>query len=533
MKTLAKTWWNFFLLSLAWAQTTVLLDGTTNAGSFEGAGASCATGTATYQGWTIVNGTESNRWVVNTAAGAQHGSQAIYITNNCGGSPPPHQYDRNASSVVHVYRDVTLPAGQPALTVSAYIKVSGEPCCDYLDLFVAPTSVTPVAGAEVGSAYRIGRYSRLPAGWNLVSASFCGTAGTTYRVIFSWRNDDALESQPPAALDRVRIVASATPPGVFNVPALPYTHGADDICGKGNKFTTGNSSACGSDYGGEDMLWAFTPAVSGVVTVTIASVASNAEVKVYRAGGPFQPCAGLPGATCLAYDGTSASNRTLNVCVAAGQTYYVVVDHPNPLQCSAFANLTISEPAAPTGIVSVDSVPYTHGPGTTCGQGNKFTRVSVPVCGSASYYNGEDLLWTYTPSANGTITASLSSSASGMGLMVYRGGTLRGCELTGATCVRHDQTSANPKTITINVQAGQPYYFLVDGPRAAPLMILRLRFWLLRWVGRRGWGLFEYRLPPLRTCCSLLFLRVRWRPCIWLCMMRSGGQSIRKRWRDG
>lgn len=99
----------------------------------------------------------------------------------------------------------------------------------------------------------------------------------------------------------------------------------------------------------------------------LASVLDNAEVKVYRAAGPFQPCAGLPGATCLAYDGTSASNRTLNVCVAAGQTYYVVVDHPNPLQCSAFANLTISEPAAPTGIVSVDSVPYTHGPGTTCG----------------------------------------------------------------------------------------------------------------------------------------------------------------------
>ncbi len=112
-------------LSLAAAQT-ILVDGTSDDGSFEGAGTTCPTGNTTYQGWTIVNGTQTNRWAVNTAAGAQHGSQAIYITNDCGGSPPPHAYNMDQPSVVHFYRDVTLPAGQPYLSISAYIKVQGE-----------------------------------------------------------------------------------------------------------------------------------------------------------------------------------------------------------------------------------------------------------------------------------------------------------------------------------------------------------------------------------------------------------------------
>ncbi len=133
---------------LLWAQT-ILVDGTGD-GSFEG-GTGCAANTYTVNGWTIVNGTQTNRWAVNTGAGANHGSRAIYITNNCAGSPPPHQYNVNVASIVHFYRDITVPAGQPYLTISFFLKVQGEGCCDYLDIFLAPTSVTPTAGTEVSS----------------------------------------------------------------------------------------------------------------------------------------------------------------------------------------------------------------------------------------------------------------------------------------------------------------------------------------------------------------------------------------------
>jgi len=53
-----------------------------------------------------------------------------------------------------------VPAGEPYLTISFYLKVQGEGCCDYLDIFIAPTSVTPTPGTEVSATtYRVARYN--------------------------------------------------------------------------------------------------------------------------------------------------------------------------------------------------------------------------------------------------------------------------------------------------------------------------------------------------------------------------------------
>ncbi len=201
----------FTLASLVLAQTTVLVNGTAE-GSFEGT-TFCAGGTSTVNGWTIVNGTQPNRWAINTAADAQHGSQAIYITRDCNASPPPHEYTINATSAVHFWRDITLPAGQSCMYISAYIKVQGERGFtgdkDYLDVFVAPTSVTPTAGSYVSSTYRLAQYLLFSSSWQQISLCYCGTPGQTYRLIFSWVNDGSVGTQPPAALDQIHVTSSS------------------------------------------------------------------------------------------------------------------------------------------------------------------------------------------------------------------------------------------------------------------------------------------------------------------------------------
>jgi hypothetical protein len=176
-----------WLSGLLWAQT-ILVDGTGD-GSFEG-GTECAANTYTVNGWTIVNGNQTNRWAVNTGAGATHGSQAIYITNNCGDNPPPHQYNRDVTSVVHFYRDITVPAGEPYLTISFSLIVQGEVTSfDYLDIFIAPTSVTPTAGTEVSATYRVTRYNLQSSTWFSRTVQPCASYTGTVRVIFSWRNN--------------------------------------------------------------------------------------------------------------------------------------------------------------------------------------------------------------------------------------------------------------------------------------------------------------------------------------------------------
>lgn len=465
------------LASLLWAQT-ILVNGT-GAGSFEG-GTGCTGNSYTVDGWTIVNGTQTNRWAVNTGAGAQHGSRAIYITNNCGATPPPNSYTITSSSVVHFYRDVALPAGEPYMTISFYVKVEGEGTTtqyDYLDVLVAPTSVTPAAGTEVSSTYRLARYNLLGSSWVQRTVRFCGTGGQTYRVIFSWRNDASAGTQPPAAVDQVHITSSATPPPtpwIVNVSALPYSHGADNTCGKGNNLTSSNvSPTCGSTsyYGGEDMVWVFTPNSSGMVTITLNASTTYTGLKLYQ-GGTLNPCGGLTGATCVgeANSGSStASNLTLTACVQPGQTYYLQVDYwPSPT-CGAITNLTISAPTPPgactglgTGVTTVTALPYNSGAGTTCGAVDDITSSNAWSCGSSSYFTGEDRVWVFTPTTSGAVTITLThsnASSPWFGLKVYEG-----CPRTSScgVCVGSCESSSGPYSFNVNVTAGKTYYVVLD-----------------------------------------------------------------------
>lgn len=335
-----------WLSGLLWAQT-ILVNGTGD-GSFEG-GTGCTGNSYTVNGWTIVNGTQTNRWAVNTGAGATHGSRAIYITNNCTGTPS-HQYTITSSSVVHFYRDITVPAGEPYLTISFSLKVQGEGTStqyDYLDIFIAPTSVTPTAGTEVSATYRVARYNLQSSTWVSRTVQPCTPYTGTVRVIFSWRNDGSVGTQPPAALDQIHITSSATAPpcnlgsGVTNIGALGFgtwNSGAGTTCGAGNDFTSGNTVACGSTsyLGGEDRVFVFTPTVSGIVNISLT----------HSSGSPYfglMLYAGCPTCgSCVGYSQSSSGPYNFCASVTAGQTYYLVVDHwPSP-SCASYNNISIT-----------------------------------------------------------------------------------------------------------------------------------------------------------------------------------------------
>lgn len=335
-----------WLSGLLWAQT-ILVDGTGD-GSFEG-GTGCTGNSYTVNGWTIVNGTQTNRWAVNTGAGATHGSRAIYITNNCTGTPS-HQYTINSLSVVHFYRDITVPAGEPYLTISFSLKVQGEGTStqyDYLDIFIAPTSVTPTAGTEVSATYQVARYNLQSSTWVSRTVQPCTPYTGTVRVIFSWRNDGSVGTQPPAALDQIHITSSATAPpcnlgsGVTNIGALGFgtwNSGAGSTCGAGNDLTSGNTVACGSTsyLGGEDRVFVFTPTVSGIVNISLT----------HSSGSPYfglMLYAGCPTCgSCVGYSQSSSGPYNFCASVTAGQTYYLVVDHwPSP-SCANYDNVSIT-----------------------------------------------------------------------------------------------------------------------------------------------------------------------------------------------
>ena len=152
--------------------------------------------------FTIVNGSQTNKWYVGTAT-KYGGSKSAYISNNSGTS---NAYTNNSASVVHMYRDVTFPSSASPYTLSFYWKLQGESATndyDYLRVFLIETSVSPTAGSQLSST-SLGTYRASNNVWQSDSISIPATnSGTTKRLVFTWVNDGSEGTSPPVAVDNI------------------------------------------------------------------------------------------------------------------------------------------------------------------------------------------------------------------------------------------------------------------------------------------------------------------------------------------
>lgn len=156
--------------------------------------------------WTIVNGSETNKWFVGTAT-ANGGAKSIYISNNSNANA----YTVNSPSIVHFYKDFVLPATAKNITVKFDWKGMGQNGQDYFNVFLVPVTTIPTAG-NILSAGQIGSASYNQQN-NYTTAIITGldaNAGTTKRLVFSWQNNQAKGTQPPASIDNISLSYDAS-----------------------------------------------------------------------------------------------------------------------------------------------------------------------------------------------------------------------------------------------------------------------------------------------------------------------------------
>ncbi len=208
--------------------------------------------TFTANGWTVSNNLD-NSWQVGTA----HGLGAPFAGNAAFISTTGATYDYSgANTLCYFYRDVTVPIGEPIMNLQFNWRQEGEVFSgipfDLWQVFVAPITVNPIAT----TTYPGGGAANVPAG--ITGATYIGNglptasiqtfngvvpasfAGTTFRLIFAWKNDvDAFD--PPAALDNIRLISTA--PANFNATAQgglwnsPATWALGVVPASGNDIT--------------------------------------------------------------------------------------------------------------------------------------------------------------------------------------------------------------------------------------------------------------------------------------------------------
>ncbi len=204
------------------AQTT-LISTTVNNGGFE----SGATG------WTIVNGTPANKWWIGSSfkCGGTNGAYVGTATTN-------NTYTTTAQSTVHMYRNFTFPAGQTQITLTFNFRGQGESTFDFMRVFLVPTTTTPVAGTQLPIGNRIGnaQYNLIAGCTNYTITLPTTAAGTTQRLVFQWRNDGSLGTNPAATLDDVTIITQALPVPNCSVLTSP-ANAATGVCNSGVALT--------------------------------------------------------------------------------------------------------------------------------------------------------------------------------------------------------------------------------------------------------------------------------------------------------
>lgn len=212
----------------------------------------------------------------------------------------------------------------------------------------------------------------------------------------------------------------------------------------------------------DDDVWYSFVANSTTHQVTIdGDAAFNGVIQVFSG-----TCAGtLTSLSCINTTGLGGIETSSLTGLTIGATYIVRVYHSaagaGSTASTAFTicvTSTVPGCSIGAGNLTAASLPYTSGAQTTQGAGNDITSSNSSVCGSSSYYGGEDKVVIFTPATSGNVSINLTSTGSWVGMMLYQG-----CPTTGGTCVAFAQSSAGNQSIgCATVVAGQTYYLVID-----------------------------------------------------------------------
>ena len=116
------------------------------------------------------------------------------------------RYNNGSSSVVHLYRDISFPAGALEYNLSFMFKCGGESTYDGLKVFLVDTATVPTAGSQLSTGQIGNTWYNQTTNWTEKTITINNAvAGTTKRLVFSWRNDGYGGTQPPAAIDNIEL----------------------------------------------------------------------------------------------------------------------------------------------------------------------------------------------------------------------------------------------------------------------------------------------------------------------------------------
>ncbi|WMI69915.1 T9SS sorting signal type C domain-containing protein [Mangrovimonas sp. YM274] len=318
----------FFLLSTLFSNViigqTTLIDPLGD-GGFE-TGDTFAT-----NGWSN-NSSQTNQWVCSTGATSGFsGTNAAYISNSPSLAIPPNVYANNSSSVSHIYRDISIPAGETFIQLNFDWISRGESGFDYMRVWLVPVSYIPNSGTQIsttnsgGTSIGQNNYGGQST-WNNESVTLPSTyAGTTFRLVFEWRNDSSIGTNPPAGIDNISLTSTAPiPPANDNCDSpISLIVNTDNSCSLATQgqLTFATASGIGDCTTGvpNDDVWFSFVATSTTHTISLLDVTGTYTDLVHAVYSNACGSLNMVSGSC------SNPNDSMVTGLSVGQTYFIQV----------------------------------------------------------------------------------------------------------------------------------------------------------------------------------------------------------------
>ncbi|HXU35335.1 MAG TPA: choice-of-anchor D domain-containing protein [Blastocatellia bacterium] len=254
----------------------------------------------------------------------------------------------------------------------------------------------------------------------------------------------------PAAADTC---AAAT---LINPGSLPFIEEAS-LAGAGNDIDPGGAGC--APGGGNDVVYSFTPASSGVYTIGVTPT-DPADLSLYV----ITDCSN-PSATCIAGSNAAGFNQGESVTptLTAGTRYFVVVDTPTPDANAAGFHFSLrrgrpaNDTCATATVIDTSRLPFST-LGTTFGAANDLdpgTSCFTQVLST----RGGDVVYQFTPADTQLYIIEVVPSGN-FDTSLY---VTTDCS-TIAGCISADVGgSGATETIRHSLNAGTTYFIVVDG----------------------------------------------------------------------
>ena len=167
--------------------------------------------------WTSVNGSGTNKFFIGSATN-NGGTKALYISNTNGST---NAYSNSSAGYAYAYREISI-ATPGSFTFQFDWKAVGESSLDYIRAFLVPSTATdtliPCASGSTShtgittTGLRSGwiaidgaSYKNSSSSWQTFTTAEIPLEAGTYKLVFYWRNDGSVGTNPPAAIDNVVI----------------------------------------------------------------------------------------------------------------------------------------------------------------------------------------------------------------------------------------------------------------------------------------------------------------------------------------